>query len=619
MAKNTLRVIALAAVMWALSGCSGSSSTSTPLGAIAPLPSPPPPPPAPLSTDAALTELSLSDVALDQIFQSTLFDYTAAASNLSSQTRILAMTSDAAATLSVNGVAIVSATPSVAFAMQEGPNVFTVTVTAEDGTTTQTYSIEVDRGTPADLMPVTYIKSSNAGMDDRFGREIALAGDTLAVAADQEDGSAIGVNATPIDDAAANSGAVYVFLRDAAGVWVEQAYVKASNTEPGDEFGHALALDGDTLAVSAYREDSAAVGVNSDESDNSVVDAGAVYVFARNMTGIWSQQAYIKPPNTDAGDAFGTVLDLEDDTLVVGAALEDGGVPGINGDDADNSAPDSGAVYVYVRDNDGVWALQAYLKSSNPDSDDQFGAAVALSGDTLVVGAPNEASRATGIEGNQSSNSWPGTGAAYVFVRDDTGAWSQQAYIKASNTGNGDLFGAAVGIADDTLVVGAPFEDSAGRGVAAFEADNKALNSGAAYVFVRDDSGIWTQDVYVKASNTESQDLFGRSVAILGNTLAVSSRESSAALGTNGDQADNSATRAGAVYLLERDGVGEWSQKAYLKASNTGSFDEFGTDLALESTYLIVSAPLEDSSATGIDGDQGNDDRVDSGAVYVIR
>lgn len=620
MSNANLGYLFVAFVAATLAGCGGSSPGPTSTIGVdtrAPSPTPAPPPPT-LASDADLIELVFTDVTVDQIFQSSIVDYTGSASSLAGQTQIRATTSDANASLDVDGLPLVSGTLSPPLSMHEGSNVFVISVTAEDGVTTRTYTVDIERSTPANLLPSTYIKASNTGADDRFGREIALSGNTLAVGANREDGSSVGVNGSPIDDGAANAGAVYVFSLDTVGSWLEQAYVKPSNTGAGDAFGHAIALDGDTLAVSAYGEDSAATGVDGDETDNAALDAGAVYVFTRDATNVWTQQAYIKAPDSESGDGFGAALDLDGDTLVIGADREDGGATGIDGDPTDNSKPDSGAVYVYSRDATGAWSLEAYLKASNSDDDDQFGSAVSLSGDSLAVGAHNEASKSTGIDGTQSNNSWPGTGAVYVFARDDAGTWSQQAYVKASNTGNGDLFGASVSLSGDFLAVGAPFEDSAGRGIAAFESDNKALNSGATYVFARDPQGAWTQDIYIKASNGEAQDLFGRSVELRGNLLAVGALEGSGATGTNGDQSDNSQPKAGAVYLLERDGDGTWVQSAYLKASNTGGLDEFGTSIALGSSQMAASAPLEDSSATGVGGDQLNDDYADAGAVYII-
>jgi hypothetical protein len=601
----TLACLSLGAV----AACGGGSPA--PVSAV--------PPPPVISSDASLADLSVSAASFDQIFQATVYDYSGTTSYLGRSTMITATASDANASIEINGTPVLSGEPSDPVALDMGANLVTVTVIAQDGLTVQSYSVTIDRQDPTNLSHQKYMKASNTGNGDRFGGAVALSGNTLAIAANQEDSAATGPSGDSFDDSAASAGTVYVFRRDETNTWIEEAYIKASNTGTGDEFGQSIALSGDTLAVGAHHEDSGATGIGGDESDNGTIDAGAVYVFTRDATGSWVQQAYIKASNTDATDGFGVSVALTGDTLAVGAHLEDSGATGIGGDQTDNSSVNSGAVYVYSRDAAGVWTQQAYIKASNADSDDQFGKSVSLSNDTLAVGAPNERSKTTGIDGDQTNNSWSGTGAVYVFNRDATDTWNQQAYIKASNTGSGDRFGESTALSGDTLVVGAPLEDSAARGVDGFQGDNKALSSGAAYVFTRDAAGDWTQQAYIKASNTDIQDQFGRSLALDDDFLAVGAIEDSVATGVNGDQADNSSDNSGAVYLFERGAAGTWTQIAYAKASNTDTLDGFGSSMAIGGTSLVVSADLEDSSATGIDGDQTNNDSSDSGAVYIIK
>ena len=464
-----------------------------------------------------------------------------------------------------------------------------------------------------------YIKASNTDADDQFGNGVALSGDTLVVGAYLEDSAATGIDGDQSNNNAPNSGAVYVFTRDAAGIWSQQAYIKASNTDAGDEFGFdGVALSGDTLAVGARFEDSTATGIDGDQSDNSAPDAGAVYVFTRDAAGVWSQQAYIKASNTDAGDWFGRLIALSGDTLVVGAHREASAATGIDGDQSDNSAfvancgffgCGAGAVYVFTRDAAGVWSQQAYIKASNTDAVDQFGVAVALSGDTLAVGARREESTATGIDGNQSDNSSFKAGAVYVFTRDAAEVWSQQAYIKASNTDADDLFGGLdlIALSGDTLAVGARFETSGATSIDGDQSNNSTREAGAVYMFTRDGAGVWSQQAYVKASNTGFTDQFGNRLALSGDTLVVGARfEDSGATGIDGDQDDNTANDSGAAYVFTRDGAGLWSQQAYVKASNADAGDEFGIDVALAGDTLVVGARLEDSAATGIDGDQSN-------------
>jgi acyl-[acyl carrier protein]--UDP-N-acetylglucosamine O-acyltransferase len=395
----------------------------------------------------------------------------------------------------------------------------------------------------------------------------------------------------------------------------EWDYLKASNTDVSDSFGVSVALSGDTLAVGARYEDSAATGVNGDQSSSAAFASGAVYVFTRSG-GAWSQQAYLKASNTDAGDFFGSSVALSGNTLAVGVHQEASAATGVNGDQSSNAAENSGAVYVFTRSG-GAWSQQAYLKASNTDTTDLFGYSVALSGDTLAVGANAEDSDATGVNGDQSSNAAGNSGAVYVFTRSG-GAWSQQAYLKASNTGNSDFFGGSVALSDNTLAVGAYGENSNATGVNGDQSSNAASDSGAVYVFTRS-GGAWSQQAYLKASNTGAHDHFGASVALSDNTLAVGADwESSDAAGVNGDQSSNGASMSGAVYLFTRSG-GAWSQQAYLKASNTDEHDYFGGSVALSGDTLAVGAQYEQSAATGVNGDQSSNVADHAGAVYVTR
>ena len=397
----------------------------------------------------------------------------------------------------------------------------------------------------------------------------------------------------------------------------QQAYLKASNTDAGDRFGNSVAIAGDTVVVGAFFEDSNATGIDGDQSDNSADNAGAAYVFVRDGTGNWSQQAYLKASNTGFNDLFGTSVAIVGDTVVVGAPFEDSNATGIDGDQSDNSAENAGAAYVFVRDGTGNWSQQAYLKASNSDVFDDFGRSVAITGDTVLVGAPFEDSNATGVNGDEANDDLDAAGAAYVFVRTGT-TWSQQAYLKASNTNSNDRLGGSVAISGDTVVVGAPLEDSNATGVDGDQSDNSTSDAGAAYVFVRDGTGTWSQQAYLKASNPDLDDQFSR-VAISGDTVVVgASNEDSNATGVNGDESDNSADDAGAAYVFVRDGTGNWSQQAYLKASNTDDFDNFGDSVAITGDTLVVGASDEESNATGVDGDQSDNSANDAGAAYVF-
>ena len=401
---------------------------------------------------------------------------------------------------------------------------------------------------------------------------------------------------------------------------VQQAYLKASNSAALDTFGYPVAVDGNTVVVGARSEDSNATGVNGNQASNSAGNSGAAYVFVRSGA-VWSQQAYLKASNTEAGDAFGASLAISGDVIVVGAPLEDSNATGVNGNQASNGATDSGAAYVFVRPG-GVWSQQAYLKASNTGGaglgnlGDLFGHCVAVSGDTVAVGAPGEDSGATGVNGNQTSNGAAGSGAAYVFVRSGA-VWRQQAYLKASNTEGNDEFGFSIAISGNTVLAGARGESSDATGVKGTQTSNGAAGSGAAYVFVRS-GAVWSQQAYLKASNTDVGHEFGLSLAVSGDAAVVGAwGKSSNATGVNGTPTNNSTWSAGAAYIFVRSGS-VWSQEAFLKASNTEEYDNLGASVAVNGGTVLVGAPYESSSATGVNGNQSNNDTSSSGAVYVF-
>ncbi|HYR89909.1 MAG TPA: integrin [Terriglobia bacterium] len=497
------------------------------------------------------------------------------------------------------------------------------------------------------LKQVAYLKASNTEMGDHFGNggtleghSVALSGDgsTLAVGAPYESSAAKGINGNQNDNSLYSAGAVYVFI-NRNNTWSQQAYIKASNPGQSDKFGYVVSLsqDGNTLAVSAVWEASAAKGINGDQNDDSIPQAGAVYIFTRTGA-TWSQQAYIKASNTGEagvgdqfgdGDEFGFSISLSGDgnTLAAGAIGEDSGSKGINGDQNDNSQSGSGAVYVFARSGT-AWSQQAYIKASNTDAGDLFGYSVGLSadGNTLAVSAYDEDGSSREINGVQDK-ARRGSGAIFAFTRSGT-TWSQQAYLKASNAENGDSLGYATAISQDgnTIAGGAADEDCMTPGVflpspVVCDKDQPMDNSsGAVYVFVRNGT-TWTEQAFIKSSNPGKEDWFGSRLTLSGdgNTLAVGAQvENGSARVING-KADDAAEDAGAVYFFTRSGT-TWMQKAYVKASNADAYDEFGSAMALsrDGKLMAVGARSESSSAKGINGDQSDNSAQGSGAVYIF-
>jgi hypothetical protein len=335
---------------------------------------------------------------------------------------------------------------------------------------------------------------------------------------------------------------------------------------------------------------------------------------------------YVKASNTGANDRFGFAVALSDDgtTLAIGAPGEDSAATGVGGAESSDAATDAGAVYVFRRGPAG-WAQEAYVKASNPGIDDQFGFAIALSGDgaTLAVGATLESSSETGVGGTGANDAASGAGAVYVFRRGAT-RWAQDAYVKATNTGADDRFGSAVTLSPDgsLLAIGAPNEDSADTGLGGAGAGDAAPNAGAVYV-LRRGATSWTQELYAKTAIAREGDRFGASVAFGrgGTVLAIGAPgDNSGATGVGGDASRMDALVSGAAYVLSTR-TGSWAQEAYVKATNTDAFDAFGATVAVsaDGATLAVGSVFESSGATGLDGDGTRDDASSAGAAYLYR
>ena len=512
---------------------------------------------------------------------------------------------------------------------------------------------------------VAYLKASNpqvgahfgcgGALDGHAGIGVAISadGNTIAVGAPHESSNAKGINGNQNDSSLFDSGAVYVFVRN-GNAWEQQGYIKASNPDTATEFGHVVALsaDGNTLAVAAIWDASGAKGVNGDQNDRSVPQAGAVYVFTR-QNNRWTQQSYIKASNAGEGpapgeaygdgDQFGFAMSLSKDgnTLAVGAVTEDSNAKGINGNQNDNSMMSSGAVYLFGRTGT-TWSQQAYVKPSNTAAGTQFGYSLSLSanGNVVAVGSYDEGGGSKVVDGPQEPTSTPnpnarggvagsnGRGAVYIFAR-TAGEWKQTNYLKASNIENGDSFGVSVALSDDanTILIGSLDEDCLCTGVIPGPTDvggndqPSNTSSGAAYVFVRSGS-TWTQQAYIKPSTIHDGDWFGNRLALSGDgnvALIGAPLEDNDAQGINGNERGGTADEAGAAWLFSRSN-GRWAQRAYVKGANTARRDEFGSSLAVsrDGRTLVVAARLEAGGAKGVNGDSSDRSVNGAGAVYVF-
>ncbi|MEM9861731.1 MAG: FG-GAP repeat protein [Myxococcota bacterium] len=473
--------------------------------------------------------------------------------------------------------------------------------TSADTTCVVSDACAVVLGVRCDDFEEAYVKASNPDSFDRFGFSVATDGTRMAVGAPDESSNAIGVGGDESDNESESRGAVYVFRRTGTR-WMQEAYIKAFPSplfeelgvgDPSffDRFGTTVDVDGTTLAVGAPgHEDS----------------RGAAYIYTFSG-GAWRPQAYLEPPFTDdAAEEFGSTLDLDGNTLAVSSP---------NSLPADGGGIDyPGAVFIFRRAGN-EWNVEASLSASDFDDEDDFGRSLALDGDTLAVGAPAEDSAARDVDGNGTNNSASNAGAVYVFTRSGT-RWSESAYLKASNADAGDRFGSSVALDGDTLAVGASGEASDAVGVGGDAARNVADGAGAVYVFTRLDTR-WVESAYLKASNTDAEDGFGAAVRVEGDTIVVGAPgEDGPARGVEGDSVSDAAVDSGAVYIFVRSG-GSWSERAYVKASNTNAGDEFGGALALSGGRLVIGAVGEQGAEAGVGGDETINGTVLAGATYV--
>jgi len=324
---------------------------------------------------------------------------------------------------------------------------------------------------------------------------------------------------------------------------VQQAQLTASDGAGMDYFGCSVAVSGDTAVVGAYSD---TIGANTDQ--------GSAYVFVRSGT-TWSQQAKLIATDGNGGDFFGHSVAVDGDTAVVGAILDDVG-----------ANADQGSAYVFVRSGT-TWSQQQKLTASDGAAWDYFGRSVALSRDTAVVGA---------YYGDVGANA--DQGSAYAFARSGT-TWSQQQKLTAADGAAGDNFGCSVAVSGNTAVVGAD-QHTVGTNA----------GQGSAYVFVRNDA-TWSRQQQLTPSDGASEDVFGYSVAVSGDSAVVGAIRDD--IGATADQ--------GSAYVFTRSGT-TWSRRAKLTAADGAAGDRFGYAVALSGGTAVVGAVNDNVGANSGQG-----------------
>ena len=368
--------------------------------------------------------------------------------------------------------------------------------------------------------------AADGAAGDNLGFAVAIDGDTALVGAPGSDAGA-----------SADQGAVYVFERSGT-TWTRTQKLTSTEGAAGDQFGYAVAFDGDTAVIGAF---CAEVGPG--------LDQGAAYVFTRAGTS-WVQQQKLVASDAAAADVFGYTVAVSGETALVGAIYDDVG-----------GAIDRGSAYVFVRSGT-TWTQQQQLIAADGAADDRFATSVALSGETALVGAVYD-----DVGGN------PDQGSAYIFLRSrDT--WSLQRKVTAADGAGGDCFGNSVALEGDTALVGAVYDDV-----------GDDMNLGSAHVFVRNGAEWSLQQKLVPPGGDEKW--FG-SVALSGDEALVGAMH-------------DLAWDEGAAYMFVRSGSA-WSQECQLVADDGAIGDFLGYSVALSGDTALVGAFRHDVGANADQG-----------------
>ncbi|MFM8912801.1 MAG: fibronectin type III domain-containing protein, partial [Flammeovirgaceae bacterium] len=483
------------------------------------------------------------------------------------------------------------------------------TTASADNTVTNSGAAYVFKRTANSWAQEAYLKAPSVTASDYFGFSTAISGDTIVVGAYLEDSSQTTVmNGTTVNttNTLADSGAAYVFKRTGS-TWIQEAFLKASNPTASDRFGFSTGISGDTIVVGASLEDSNQTTITNGTSasaDNSIADSGAAYVFKRSGN-IWAQEAYLKAAVPRASDNFGYSTSISGDTIVVGAWTEDSRETTIsNAADAagtNTAASNSGAIYVFRRP--PTVGLSPTISSIVAQGSPLDGSLLSIFGSGFMKGATVSiggvsCANPTWISYNEISCTFTSGSFqnSFLIVTNPNGN-TTNAYFDPSNfvpnpktltatvnhntqitlnwTSNG---GSTAGFrvayqsgstAPSDCLTGTQLDVS---GAATTSVAVTGLTRGQDYAFrlcAKDASGNisagltanattgWYQEAYLKPPNPDSNDQFGISVAISGDTIVVGANgeDSSQTTITNGSfivSADNNAGDSGAAYVFKR-------------------------------------------------------------------
>ena len=380
--------------------------------------------------------------------------------------------------------------------------------------------------------------ASDGAAFDLFGNSVSISGDAAIVGAQ-------GLNGGP--------GSAYIFSRNAGGAnqWGEVKKLTASDGAANDSFGFSVSISGDTAIVGTGFDD---VGMNMDQ--------GSAYIFSRNAGGAdqWGEVTKLTASDGAAVDEFGFSVSISGETAIIGAALDDVAT-NIN----------QGSAYIF-ENVCNEWVELRQASAMDGEAFDEFGFSVSISGNTAIVGAPSDD---VGMNVDQ--------GSAYLFSRNAGGAdnWGEVKKLTASDGAEIDHLGFSAAINGDTAIVGAIGDDI----------------RGSAYIFSRNAGGAdnWGEVKRLTASDGATDDLFGNSASINGDTAIIGARGDD--VGMNFDQ--------GSAYVFSRNAGGSdnWGEVKKLTASDGAGGDLFSFSMSMSGDTVIVGAFSHD---VGMNFDQGS-------------
>lgn len=366
-------------------------------------------------------------------------------------------------------------------------NIAVIGAWADDDLGTSSGSAYLFRNNGGNWQQEAKIHASDAAANDFFGAAVAVSGDRAIIGAEGN------------DDAGSSSGSAYIFVFQ--GEWVQEAKLLAPDGAATDYFGAAVSIDGDRAIVGAYN---ALHGTASRR--------GAAYVFRREGANwVFETKFFIGGGNVN-GQQLGFSVAIDGERAVVGAPRE-----------ANAGVSDEGTARVYLRSGTS-WTLEAILRPGDGAAYDNFGSAVSISSDLVLVGAY----RHDLVQGSSANE-----GSAYVFRR-EVSIWTQEAKLTAWDAAPDDEFGGSVAIDGDRAVIGAEADDI-----------GASLNQGAAYVFRRVGTTWFTESKLIASNPTPADangngDLLGNAVDVSGSVLIVGA-----------PLHDGAATNAGVAYIFD--------------------------------------------------------------------